>query len=71
MSRQRKTRHQRPVPQHLRRILYLQNLGILPKAGVSHVQVFHDDECAHFTGRACDCRPEVRPRWTQSVAGRN
>ena len=30
--------------------------------GVHHVDVFHDDDCAHWRGGVCDCRPDVRVR---------
>lgn len=31
-----------------------------PKPGtVTHVEVRHDDDCAHWKGRSCDCDPAV------------
>jgi hypothetical protein len=31
-----------------------------PGVGDHHIQVLHDDWCAFFKGRACNCDPEVR-----------
>jgi len=37
--------------------------------GMHHIDVAHDDWCAIWRGRACDCRPDVKVRkrrWTGS-----
>lgn len=31
----------------------------LNKSGVHHVEVHHDDSCAHWSGGRCDCNPTI------------
>ena len=47
------------TPNYLARVLAL--AARLPKGGVHHVQVLHDDSCALLAGRGpCDRAPGVR-----------
>jgi hypothetical protein len=42
-----------PIRQHLERS------GELRPGSVVHIEVRHDDGCAHWTGGRCDCAPEL------------
>jgi hypothetical protein len=46
-------------PRYLDALLrHLRAVGIEP-GKVHHVEVRHDDGCAHWKGRPCDCEPEI------------
>jgi hypothetical protein len=34
----------------------------LPKVGLELVEVYHDDWCAIYSGRYCNCDPDIRLR---------
>jgi hypothetical protein len=55
---------------YLRKLAYLRCMGALPN-GVTKVDIYHDGWCGHFQGRACDCVPEVKIRWSQPAAAQN
>jgi hypothetical protein len=59
------------VPRYVRRVKYLHAIGAIPRNGMAHIDVYHDDWCGHFQGRACDCTPEVRVRWVSPSAAQN
>lgn len=45
------------------RLLELYRQGKLPTGpGLYHADVYHDDDCAHWRGGACDCEPDVKIR---------
>jgi hypothetical protein len=66
----KKRRKSVPQPNFLRKLSYLRRVGALP-VGVSQVNVYHDDGCAHFQGQACNCNCEVKVRWSQPAAAQN
>ena len=37
--------------------------------GDRHVKVSHDDWCAFFTGRACNCDPDIREMLPWEIVG--
>jgi hypothetical protein len=37
-----------------------QTRGEIKEAGVFHVDVLHDNWCGIFSGRSCNCSPQVR-----------
>lgn len=37
---------------------HVQEAGIEPET-VHHIEIRHDDDCAHWSGDGCDCEPEV------------
>jgi hypothetical protein len=52
--------NERRLPAWLRPLLvHVQRTGLRP-GSVAHVEVLHDDWCAHFYGRPCNCDPEIR-----------
>jgi hypothetical protein len=59
------------VPQYVRRLQYLHTIGVIPRAGVAKVDIYHDGWCAHFQGWPCNCVPEVKVRWTQPATAQN
>lgn len=58
---------------YLRKLLYLQRIGALPKdVGVDLIDVFHDSYCGLINGRGrCNCEPDVRLKWSQPDAAKN
>ncbi len=34
-----------------------------------HIKVSHDDWCAFFTGRACNCDPDIREMLPREIVG--
>jgi hypothetical protein len=55
MSRRRKNRGQSNYIAPLRH--HLANSP--PPNGLRHIEVLHDDWCAFFKQRPCDCNPEI------------
>jgi hypothetical protein len=48
------------VPNFVTKILTMQDAGTLPKeVGLHLLDVAHDDWCAHFDGRPCNCDPDI------------
>ncbi len=46
---------------HIRKLLEMADAGLLPNGpGLWHAEITHDDSCAIFYGRACDCDPDIR-----------
>jgi hypothetical protein len=58
------------VPKYVRKLKYLQRVGLLP-AGVHSVDVLHDDFCRHWKGKPCNCDCQVRLKWTQPIISEN
>jgi len=55
----RRHRRRRRLPAYLPLVIeHARQLGIGPDAHV-HVEVRHDDDCAHWRYRPCDCEPQV------------
>ena len=49
----------RRPPKYLDRIVrHVEAVGVEPGT-VVHVEVRHDDDCAYWSKRPCDCEPEV------------
>jgi hypothetical protein len=69
----RRIPRKRRVPTHLRKIQYLARLGVLKLAAGSAMQIdmSHDDWCTHFDGKACNCNPVIRHRWTVPAGSQN
>ena len=60
------------VPAYVRKINYLHRLGLVPRVGVAHLDVYHDDWCRHLAGTgSCNCAPEVKVRWSVDEARKN
>ena len=59
-KRTKKVPQPRPQDNTLRKLAYLQKLGAIPQVGLTSAIVYHDDWCAHFTGGACKCSPDVQ-----------
>jgi hypothetical protein len=55
---------------YLRKLVYLRRMGVLPD-GVAVVDIYHDGDCQHFQGRACNCNCDVRVRWVSPSAAQN
>jgi hypothetical protein len=57
---------------YLRKILYLQRIGALPKSvGVHLFDVYHDAPCGIFEGKRCDCSPDIRLKCSMPDAAKN
>ena len=39
------------------------------KSGERHFKISHDDWCAFFTGRACNCDPDIREMSDREIVG--
>ena len=49
------------IPQYVRKLLYLQRIGALPREmGLHLVTVYHDDWCGIYQGKPCNCDPDIR-----------
>lgn len=47
----------------LKKVIEAYERGELPKGGVYHLEVAHDDGCSLLAGTGpCDCEPELTPR---------
>jgi hypothetical protein len=49
-----------PLPNYVPKLVALWQQGRIAVGRLSHVEIAHDDGCAIFEGRCCDCDPEVR-----------
>ena len=50
-------------PAYMRQLSELCRKGKLPSdAGLYHLDVYHDDNCAIWQGGACDCDPVLKVR---------
>ena len=68
----KKGKKQTRVPNYIRRVQYLQRIGVLPRVGAVHVEVHHDDGCEHWTQPpGCNCAPEIRLKASVDDARRN
>ena len=47
---------------YMKKLLEMQARGELPTAGLSDVDVAHDDWCGVHTGSYCNCDPEITLR---------
>ncbi len=50
-------------PQHnyIRKLLYLQKIGALPRdVGVHLFEVYHDTWCGLLQGKRCNCAPDIK-----------
>jgi len=47
------------TPNYLPKILKLQAAGKMPPGVLSHAVILHDQWCAIYQGRSCDCNPDV------------
>jgi hypothetical protein len=47
---------------YMKKLAEMQARGELPAAGLSDVDIAHDDWCAIYTGSYCNCEPEIRIR---------
>jgi len=57
---------------YLRKILYLQRIGALPKSvGVHLFDVYHDAPCGIFEGKRCNCDPFVKLAFSMPDAAKN
>jgi hypothetical protein len=64
---------ERPTrPNYIKKIRYLANIGAIPRdVGIHTIDVLHDDWCAIFKGKPCNCNPTVRLKASVSDASRN
>jgi len=49
-------------PAYVRELVELYRQGKLPAGRLADVDVYHDDDCAIWTGGTCNCEPEVKVR---------
>jgi hypothetical protein len=47
---------------YLKKLIKLFDQAKLPKAGLVVLDVYHDDWCAIYRGRYCNCDPDIRLR---------
>jgi hypothetical protein len=60
------------VPSYIRKIQYLWKLGVVPRNGVTQLDVLHDDWCALLAQQGpCNCQPEVKLRYVADETRRN
>ena len=60
------------LPNYIRKIQYLVKVGAIPvDAGVNHLDVLHDNWCAIFKGKPCNCNPEVHLKARVAAISRN
>jgi hypothetical protein len=62
------------VPPHnyLAKIRRMWVAGALPRtAGYHQITVYHDDDCGIFTGKRCDCDPDIKLRFSLSGHAHN
>lgn len=46
---------------YLKKIAEMVKDGQIPKGGVQHIHIAHDDDCPKLTGKgSCNCEPEIR-----------
>ena len=49
-----------PQPNYVRKLHYLYRIGAIPRSvGVHMITVFHDDWCAIYQDRRCNCDPDI------------
>jgi len=71
--RKKRNGPKRRVPNHIRKMLYLQKIGALPSGvGIHRYSIYHDDWCQHWEhpGR-CNCNPDIRLRYSLPAGGAN
>lgn len=58
---------------HLLKIQAMVARGELSPApgDVQHIDVLHDDWCSIFNGGRCDCKPDIRLRWSHAATSMN
>lgn len=46
-------------PAYLRPLLaHIREMGLRPGT-ITHVEILHDDDCGFWSGKPCDCEPEI------------
>jgi hypothetical protein len=51
-----------PTDNCTRKLLRMQQAGLLPASGLLALDVLHDDGCEALRGGRCGCDPLIRPR---------
>jgi hypothetical protein len=47
------------VGEYMRRLLLAKKRGLIDGGTIFHAKIYHDDWCAQFSSRACNCDPDI------------